>query len=81
MGRHLRRQHHDANAIVGEWPAIRGLYVVTGFSGHGFQQCPAMGRYLSELILGLPHQLDLRRLGPQRVLDGEPLYENSGRIV
>ena len=71
----------DANAIVGEWPAIRGLYVVTGFSGHGFQQCPAMGRYVSELILGLPHQLDLRRLGPQRVLDGEPLYENSGRIV
>ena len=71
----------DANAIVGEWPLIRGLYIVTGFSGHGFQQSPAMGRYLTELVLDLPHELDLKRLGPQRVLDGEPLHEHAGRII
>ena len=33
----------DGNAIVGEWPLIRGLYLASGFSGHGFQQGPRSG--------------------------------------
>jgi glycine/D-amino acid oxidase-like deaminating enzyme len=71
----------DSNAILGEWPTIRGLYLATGFSGHGFQQCHAVGRYLAELILGLPPTLDLARLGPQRIIDHRPLYEHAGRIL
>ena len=49
----------DGNAILGEWPRIRGLFLATGFSGHGFQQSPAVGRYLAELILGRSPTLDL----------------------
>lgn len=71
----------DGNAIIGEWPLIRGLYVASGFSGHGFQQAPAVGRYLAELILQRPHQLDLSRLGPQRILDDKPLFEHAGRLI
>ncbi len=71
----------DGNAILGEWPLLRGLYLANGFSGHGFQQCHAVGRYLAELILGIEPELDLARLGPQRILDGRPLYEHAGRIV
>jgi glycine/D-amino acid oxidase-like deaminating enzyme len=71
----------DGNAIIGEWPRIRGLYLATGFSGHGFQQGPAVGRYLSEQILELPHVLDLSRLGPQRVIDMRPLHEHVGRLI
>ncbi len=71
----------DGNAIVGEWPTMAGLYVVTGFSGHGFQQAPAMGRYLAEAILGVDHALDLSRLGPERILRGEPLTEHAARII
>ena len=71
----------DGNAIVGEWPEVRGLYVCTGFSGHGFQQCHSMGRYLAELITGTEHSLDLGRLGPERVLRDEPLYEHEGRLI
>ncbi len=71
----------DGNAILGEWPGIRGLYLATGFSGHGFQQCPAVGRYLSEEILGMPNALDLSRLGPQRIIDGHPLHEHAGRLI
>ncbi len=71
----------DGNAILGEWPYVRGLYLATGFSGHGFQQAPAVGRYLAEGILGLPNALDLSRLGPQRILENRPLFEHRGRII
>ena len=71
----------DGNAILGEWPRIGGLFLATGFSGHGFQQSPAVGRYLAELILGRSPTLDLSRLGGQRVLDNEPLYEHAGRLI
>jgi glycine/D-amino acid oxidase-like deaminating enzyme len=71
----------DGNAILGEWPETRGLYLATGFSGHGFQQCPAVGRYLAEQILGLAHSLDLERLGGKRIIDNQPLYEHAGRLI
>lgn len=71
----------DGNAIVGEWPGIAGLHVAVGFSGHGFQQGPAVGRYLAEEIRGASHALDLSRFGPQRVIDGVPVLEHAGRII
>lgn len=71
----------DGNAILGEWPTLHGLHVATGFSGHGFQQAPAVGRYLAEGILGLPPVLDLSRLGPRRVMENRPLYESAGRLI
>lgn len=71
----------DANGIIGRWPSIDGLFLATGFSGHGFQQCHAVGRYLAELITRTTPTLDLSRLGPDRILDGEPLLEHAGRII
>lgn len=71
----------DHNAILGEWPQLPGLWLATGFSGHGFQHTPAMGRYLAERITGQPVTLDLGRLGPQRILDGTPVREHAGRII
>jgi glycine/D-amino acid oxidase-like deaminating enzyme len=71
----------DGNAIIGEWPTIDGLFLATGFSGHGFQQSPAVGRYLAERILHLAPVLDLSRLGPARILEGRPLYEHAGRLI
>jgi FAD-dependent oxidoreductase domain-containing protein 1 len=71
----------DANAIIGEWPGIKGLFQATGFSGHGFQQCHAVGRHLAELIAEREPSLDLSRLGPQRILDNQPLLEHAGRII
>lgn len=71
----------DANAIVGEWPDIAGLFQATGFSGHGFQQCHAVGRYLAEMITGREPFLDLSRLGPDRLISGRPVFEHPGRII
>jgi glycine/D-amino acid oxidase-like deaminating enzyme len=65
----------DGNAILGEWPELQGLFLANGFSGHGLQQAPAVGRYLSELALKLPVTLDLSIFGPQRILDNRPLGE------
>jgi sarcosine oxidase subunit beta len=41
----------DENPIIGEIPMVRGFVCAVGFSGHGFQHGPAVGRILSELIL------------------------------
>lgn len=40
----------DENPIIGEIPGTRGFFCATGFSGHGFQHGPAVGRILSEII-------------------------------
>ena len=67
----------DGNAIIGEWPEIKGLYLATGFSGHGLQQGPAVGRYLSELLLGVEPALDLSIFGPERIVENRPLVEGG----
>lgn len=68
----------DQNAIVGQWPGRPGLYLAAGFSGHGLQQAPAVGRGLAELIVqGGWRSLDLSDLGPDRVLAGRPFLERA----
>ncbi|HJU80235.1 MAG TPA: FAD-binding oxidoreductase [Acidimicrobiia bacterium] len=71
----------DGNGIIGEWPDLPGMFLANGFSGHGFQHCHAVGRHLAELILGRRTTLDLSRLGPLRILEQKPLYENPSRII
>jgi FAD-dependent oxidoreductase domain-containing protein 1 len=68
----------DANAIVGPLPGHRNVLIATGFSGHGLQQAPAVGRGLAELIMGGRYtSLDLSPLGYERVERGEPLAEQN----
>ena len=67
----------DDNAVLGEWPEVKGFYLANGFSGHGLQQGPAVGRYISELILQRPPTLDLSIFGPERVLENRPLSESG----
>jgi glycine/D-amino acid oxidase-like deaminating enzyme len=67
----------DGNAILGEWPELKGFYLANGFSGHGLQQAPAVGRYIAELIIGQQPALDLSAFGPQRILESRPLHETE----
>lgn len=67
----------DGNAILGEWPELKGFFLASGFSGHGLQQAPAVGRYLSELILKLPPTLDLSCFGAERIVENRPLSEKG----
>ncbi len=65
----------DSNAILGEWPELKGFFLANGFSGHGLQQAPAVGRYLTELILGKTPTLDMSIFQPGRILENKPLSE------
>ena len=68
----------DHNAILGLHPACSNLFFANGFSGHGLQQSPAVGRGLAELITtGRYQTLDLSPLGWARVLEGRPLVERN----
>jgi sarcosine oxidase subunit beta len=60
----------DWNAIVGEAAEPARFLYATGFSGHGFQQAPAVGEYLAQLVAGLPPSLDLSPLALERFQAG-----------
>ncbi|MPR06601.1 NAD(P)/FAD-dependent oxidoreductase [Microvirga tunisiensis] len=68
----------DHNAIIGQAGAFNNFYLCNGFSGHGLQQAPAVGRGLAELIVhGGYRTLDLSELGYERVLANRPLLERN----
>lgn len=66
----------DQNAILGRNLEVENLFHANGFSGHGLQQAPAVGRGLAELILtGSWQTLDLSPLGLERIRDNRPFAE------
>ena len=66
----------DQNGLVGRVPGIDNAFVACGFSGHGIQQAPAVGRGIAELVAtGEYRTLDLSPLAPERIARGEPLIE------
>jgi glycine/D-amino acid oxidase-like deaminating enzyme len=68
----------DQNAVVGPHPDVRNFLFCNGFSGHGLQQSPAMGRGVAELVLhGGYRTLDLSELGYGRVAEGRPFLEKA----
>ena len=71
----------DGNAILGELSTMQGFILAQGFSGHGFQQCHAVGRYLSEIILGKDFSLDLSIFSAERLLNNMPVFENPHKLV
>jgi FAD-dependent oxidoreductase domain-containing protein 1 len=68
----------DHNAIVGRHDGLANGFIACGFSGHGIQQSPAVGRGLAELIIsGRFETLDLSDLGYDRIGAGKPLLERN----
>ncbi len=61
----------DYNALVGEAAAPTRFLYATGFSGHGFQQAPAVGEHLAELVAGRTPTLDLSPFSLERFARGE----------
>src|SRR5690606_18935527 len=68
----------DQNVILGYHPAVENMVYANGFSGHGMQQSPAVGRGLAELIeFGKYRSLDLSRMSWERVLNNQPIVEQN----
>ncbi|MCE2900987.1 MAG: NAD(P)/FAD-dependent oxidoreductase [Gemmatimonas sp.] len=68
----------DHNGLVGRLAPYGNAYTACGFSGHGLQQAPAVGRGLAELIVtGQYLTLDLSPLRVDRIAEGRPLREQN----
>jgi glycine/D-amino acid oxidase-like deaminating enzyme len=61
----------DHNAIVGEAAEPSRFLYATGFSGHGFQQAPAVGEHVAELVAGREPTLDLSAFALERFARGD----------
>ena len=68
----------DQNAILGPHSVVENFIFVNGFSGHGLQQSPAMGRGIAELITyGDYRSLDLSPFRFDRIERNEPFNEKA----
>jgi len=73
---HYACTHLDQNAVLGAHPEISNFYFANGFSGHGLQQSPAVGRAIAELIISGSYQsLDLSCFNFERLLTGAAIHE------
>ncbi len=68
----------DQNAIIGAHTKVKNFIFANGFSGHGFQQSPAMGRGIGEWITyGEYRNLDLSPFGYERIETETPFLEKA----
>jgi sarcosine oxidase subunit beta len=66
----------DHHAILGKTPEVEGFILANGFSGHGFQHSPAVGRVIAELIVdGAATTIDISPLSIERFRTGKLIYE------
>jgi sarcosine oxidase subunit beta len=66
----------DRHAILGPVDGLDGLYLANGFSGHGFQHAPIVGKIIAELIAGQPPTVDVSVLCLERFARGELIGES-----
>lgn len=75
---HYAYNTFDQNAIMGPHTKVENFYFLNGFSGHGLQQSPAMGRGTAELMVhGAYKTLDLSPFNFDRIKANRPIIEKA----
>ena len=65
----------DNHAILGEAPGLTGFFLANGFSGHGFQHSPVVGRIMADRVLGVQPLMDVSVLSAERFPQGRLIQE------
>ncbi len=66
----------DQNGVIGPHPEVANFIFANGFSGHGLQQAPAVGKSLAELIVhGGYRTIDCSAFGYARIPAGRAFCE------
>lgn len=75
---HYAMNTFDHNAIMGPHTKVGNFIFLNGFSGHGLQQSPAMGRGTAEwLTYGEYRSLDMSPFGFARIAGRKPITEQA----
>ncbi len=75
---HYAYNTFDHNAIMGPHTEISNFFFLNGFSGHGLQQSPAMGRGTAEMLTyGEYRSLDLSPFHFERIVNNKPILEKA----
>lgn len=75
---HYAYNTFDHNAIMGPHMELENFYFLNGFSGHGLQQSPAMGRGTAEIMVhGTYQTFDLSQFHFDRIPAGQPILEKA----
>ncbi|WP_376964524.1 FAD-dependent oxidoreductase [Azospirillum sp. A26] len=67
----------DLLPVISAVDQVKGLYLSTGFSGHGFGIAPAAGELIADLITGATTKVDGAAFGYSRLIDGTKLQPNE----
>ena len=66
----------DQTGIISALPGVPGLYVIAGFSGHGFMHGPIAGQLMAELIVhGQARTVDISSMCIERFARGDTAIE------
>ncbi len=75
---HYAYNTFDHNAIMGPHAEIENFFFLNGFSGHGLQQSPAMGRGTAEILVhGTYKTLDMSQFHFERIPMGRKIIEKA----
>lgn len=75
---HYAYNTFDHNAIMGPHTEVENFFFLNGFSGHGLQQSPAMGRGTAEmLIYGEYRSMDMSAFDFDRIENNKPIMEKA----
>ncbi len=75
---HYAYNTFDHNAIMGPHTEVENFFFLNGFSGHGLQQSPAMGRGTAEMLVhGEYRSLDMSPFNYERIVNNTPIIEKA----